>query len=98
MDQWYVVLRGLSSSSSLYQHKELTWRQDQLTARVHRVEIPTDPALTERSRYSIPYFVYPMADTVIDCFPTCIDDQHPAKYRPVTQAEYREMRSEGKSN
>lgn len=46
-----------------------------------------------RARYSIPYFVSPNVDSVIECLPSCTDEEHPVKYPPVLQSEYRLMRS-----
>jgi len=44
------------------------------------------------SRYSIPYFVGPVGDAVIECLPACMNAEHPAKYGPVTWEDYRLMR------
>lgn len=47
-----------------------------------------------RARYSIPYFVSPDPDAVIECLPACLDARNPvAKYPPVVQEEYRRMRA-----
>lgn len=45
-----------------------------------------------RARYSIPYFVSPDSDAVIECMKECADENNPAKYEPVTQKDYRLMR------
>lgn len=44
-----------------------------------------------RRRFSIPYFMSPDPDSVIECIPSCIGDT--AKYEPITQAAYNEMRA-----
>lgn len=65
---------------------------------MHRVGLPQVPgSLTGedrivRSRYSIPYFVGPAGDAVVECLPACMDAEHPAKYEPVTWEDYRLMR------
>lgn len=41
-----------------------------------------------RARYSIPYFVSADPDTLVECLSVCKDDEHPAKYEPVTQKDY----------
>lgn len=46
-----------------------------------------------RVRYSIPYFVSPNVDSIIECLPACSDTEHPVKYPPVVQSEYRVMRA-----
>jgi isopenicillin N synthase-like dioxygenase len=69
-----------------------------LRSTMHRVGLPpaknddTDKDRVIRSRYSIPYFVGPDADTVLDCLPACMDAEHPPKYEPITWNDYRLMR------
>lgn len=46
-----------------------------------------------RARYSIPYFVSPNVDSMIECLPSCADEKRPVKYPPVRQSEYRLMRA-----
>ena len=40
-----------------------------------------------QERYSIPYFVIPVAETTIECLPGCFDEKNPAKYPPRTVKE-----------
>jgi isopenicillin N synthase-like dioxygenase len=72
---------------------------DYLRSTSHRVTLPPlqdrftgDERLT-RARYSIPYFVTTDPNLVIDCLPSCVDDEHPAKYEPITQRDYSNMRA-----
>jgi isopenicillin N synthase-like dioxygenase len=44
-----------------------------------------------RRRFSIPYFMSPDSDSVIECIP-CVGECA-AKYEPITQAEYNQMRA-----
>ncbi|CZR60692.1 related to isopenicillin N synthase and related dioxygenases [Phialocephala subalpina] len=46
-----------------------------------------------RARYSIPYFVSPDIDAVIECMKECSSKENPVKYEPVVQREYRLMRA-----
>lgn len=46
-----------------------------------------------RARYSIPYFVSPDADAVVECLPVCMSEGNPAKYEPTHWEEYRMMRA-----
>jgi isopenicillin N synthase-like dioxygenase len=46
-----------------------------------------------RARYSIPYFVSPDIDAVIECLAECASADNPIKYEPVVQREYRLMRA-----
>jgi hypothetical protein len=39
------------------------------------------------------YFVGADPDAVVECLPVCVDEQHPAKYEPITQRAYCQMRS-----
>ena len=39
-------------------------------------------------RYSVPFFLHPPADTVIECLPTCCGPDNPAKEPPITAGEY----------
>lgn len=46
-----------------------------------------------RRRFSIPYFLAPDPDSVIECIPSCKGADEPPKYKPITQAEYNRMRA-----
>ncbi|MGJ7487220.1 isopenicillin N synthase family dioxygenase [Variovorax sp. LT2P21] len=39
-------------------------------------------------RYSLPYFLDPSMDALIECLPTCTDAEHPPLYPPVPYGEY----------
>jgi isopenicillin N synthase-like dioxygenase len=72
---------------------------DYLRSTSHRVILPPlqdrftgDERLT-RARYSIPYFVTTDPDLVVECLPSCIDDKNGAKYEPITQRDYSNMRA-----
>jgi isopenicillin N synthase-like dioxygenase len=59
------------------------WTNDRFVSTPHRV--------INRSggdRYSLPYFLDPGMDALIECLPTCTDAQHPPRYDPVTYGEY----------
>lgn len=45
------------------------------------------------ARYSIPYFVSPEGDSVVECLPTCTSEERPVKYKPIVWDEYRLMRA-----
>lgn len=46
-----------------------------------------------RERYSVVYFVGADPDAVVECLPVVIGEEYPAKYEPITQRAYCEMRS-----
>ena len=62
----------------------------------HRVKLPpraASPSQTHdetvaRQRFSIPYFVAPDADKTVSCLSSCVSDDQPAKFEPVSFAEY----------
>jgi isopenicillin N synthase-like dioxygenase len=54
---------------------------------------PNKPQRLTRARYSIPYFVSPDIQAVVECLPTCTDEEHPVLYEPVMESEYRLMRA-----
>ncbi|MCS6981700.1 MAG: isopenicillin N synthase family oxygenase [Flavobacteriales bacterium] len=43
-------------------------------------------------RYSIPFFLHPRSEMRLDCLPSCIDEDHPCLYPPITAGEYLEER------
>jgi isopenicillin N synthase-like dioxygenase len=45
--------------------------------------------LTDRHRYSTPFFYTPHIDHPIVCLPTCCSAANPPKYPPITYGEYR---------
>ncbi|PKM24770.1 MAG: 2OG-Fe(II) oxygenase [Gammaproteobacteria bacterium HGW-Gammaproteobacteria-12] len=59
------------------------WSNDHYTSTPHRVISPLGV-----DRYSMPFFAEPHPDTLIDCLPNCSSPDNPAKYQPVTSAEY----------
>ena len=74
------------------------WRYlDYLKSTSHRVQLPPrqdrysgNERLT-RARYSIPYFIAPDPDRMIECLR--FDDEHPPKYEPITHRNYAAMRA-----
>jgi isopenicillin N synthase-like dioxygenase len=45
--------------------------------------------LTDRQRYSTPFFYTPHIDWPIECLPTCRGPGNPPRYPPITYGEYR---------
>jgi isopenicillin N synthase-like dioxygenase len=84
------------------------WSNGRWASTVHRVGVPDDVAYTKLgskeqngdkgetivpSRYSIPFFAVPDADTVIEALDGCWDeDTRPKIYEPVTAGAYVQMR------
>jgi isopenicillin N synthase-like dioxygenase len=60
---------------------------DVIPATTHRVVNPTD---SNRSRYSMPFFMHPNADVVLTCMESCIGAG--AKYADITAGAFHEQR------
>lgn len=63
------------------------WTNDVYKSTPHRVVGPVSG-----ERYSIPFFVNPDPDTVIECIPTCVTATDPCQYEPVTAGDFLAMR------
>jgi isopenicillin N synthase-like dioxygenase len=46
-------------------------------------------------RYSIPLFVNPDPDTIVECIPSCVTAQRPCRYEPITATEFLSGRIDG---
>lgn len=56
----------------------------------HRVVNPADGR--NESRFSLPFFVHPQPDCVLECLPCCDTPQNPRKYAPITARAFLEQR------
>ena len=77
----------------------MRWSNDELKSTLHRVRAPplveTDDKSAgrmTRPRYSIPYFISPDRDRLIECLPGCFGPDRPKKYEPITSRDYIAMR------
>lgn len=59
------------------------WTNDIYKSTPHRVVGPA-----EGDRISIPFFVNPNRDTIVDCIATCVTADNPCHYEPVTATEF----------
>ncbi|KAL0923938.1 hypothetical protein M5K25_004726 [Dendrobium thyrsiflorum] len=59
---------------------------DVFRSTLHRV------VLDGRERYSIPFFVAPKPECVVECLPSCASEMNPPKYPPITCAAYMNQR------
>jgi len=76
----------------------MRWSNDVLRSTSHRVTLPPlrdrieGEARITRERKSIVYFLSSDPDLLIEVMSSCVDENRPAKYEPITQREYGAMR------
>jgi isopenicillin N synthase-like dioxygenase len=61
----------------------MRWSNDTYVSTPHRVTSPHG-----RDRYSIPFFLDPNPEALIECLPGCSAPGQPAKYAPILAADY----------
>lgn len=59
------------------------WTNDTFLSTTHRA-VNTSGV----DRYAIPFFFDPRVDTVIECLPSCVDAEHPARHQPLVYRDY----------
>lgn len=60
---------------------------NRLKSTTHRVVNPPRE-LWATSRFSIPFFLHPRSDMKLNCLCSCISDQNPLSYEPITAGDY----------
>jgi isopenicillin N synthase-like dioxygenase len=68
------------------------WTNDRWVSTLHRVVVSASGAGEREPRLSLPFFFTPNYDAVVETIATCIDDEHPPRYEPVTVSDYYEMK------
>lgn len=58
-----------------------------LKSTIHRVVNPPK-ALWGSSRYSIPFFMHPVATMPLNVLPHCVSDQHPKQFEDITAGDF----------
>lgn len=66
---------------------------NKLRSTTHRVVNPPKEQWGS-SRYSIPFFLHPVADMPLDCLSSCITEENPKAYEPITAGVYLMQRLE----
>lgn len=64
---------------------------NRLKSTTHRVVNPPRE-LWGTSRYSIPFFLHPRSEMRLDCLDSCITEENPLNYAPISAGEYLEER------
>jgi isopenicillin N synthase-like dioxygenase len=67
----------------------MRWTNDIYVSTPHKVVTPPG-----KDRYSIAFFLDPDPDAVVACLPTCATESRPAKYAPVSGADFLRSRLE----
>jgi isopenicillin N synthase-like dioxygenase len=67
----------------------MRWSNDVYVSTPHKVVSPPS-----KDRYSVAFFLDPNPDAVVACLPTCISPDRPARYAPITGAEFLRSRLE----
>jgi isopenicillin N synthase-like dioxygenase len=67
----------------------MRWSNDIYVSTPHKVVSPPNT-----DRYSVAFFLDPNPDAMVACLPTCTSDDRPAKYAPVSGAEFLRSRLE----
>ena len=66
------------------------WTNDHYVSTPHQVV-----SRATVDRYSVPFFVNPDPDTVVECIPSCATAERPARYEPVTATRFLQGRIDG---
>jgi isopenicillin N synthase-like dioxygenase len=67
----------------------MRWSNDVYVSTPHKVTSPQG-----RDRYSVAFFLDPNPDAMVECLPTCVDADRPARYPPITGADFLRSRLE----
>jgi isopenicillin N synthase-like dioxygenase len=67
----------------------MRWSNDVYVSTPHKVVSPP-----VADRYSVAFFLDPNPDAVVECLPTCTSPERPAKYKPITGADFLRSRLE----
>lgn len=65
-----------------------TWTNDRWRSTLHRVLPPRRDPERVRRRRSVAFFHDGNHDALVECLPTCTDDDHPPRYPPILAGEH----------
>ncbi len=60
---------------------------NRLKSTIHRVTNPPQE-LWKSSRYSVPFFMHPIAEMPLNCLPNCVDENHPKQFEDTTAGAF----------
>jgi isopenicillin N synthase-like dioxygenase len=61
----------------------MRWSNDDYVSTPHKVVSPAGA-----DRHSVAFFLDPNPDAVVACLPSCVSPERPAKYAPITGADF----------
>ncbi len=64
------------------------WTNDRWKSSLHRVVPPPRSVDGPARRRSVAFFRDGNYDALVECLPSCVDDEHPARYEPVLAGEH----------
>ena len=70
----------------------MRWSNDRLVSTPHRVALPPPDAGDISRRLSIGFFVGPRYNAMVECLPTCCNQDDPPRYSPISVHDYRTNR------
>ncbi len=68
------------------------WTNDKWVSTLHRVANPTNETAGSSRRQSIIFFHMPNYDAIVECIPSCVDSENPAKYPPISVGDHHLMK------
>lgn len=86
--QWIPVISIPGTVVVIMEDLIQRWTNDKLYSTLHKVAIPEEDYYKTRSRYSLAFKISPNDDAEIRCFETCISEDNPCKYPPISVEKY----------
>lgn len=74
------------------------WTNDQWVSTLHRVVNPPRDRAASSRRQSFAFFHQPNYDALIECLPSCVGPERPARYAPVRSGDHLQLKIESQVN
>ncbi len=72
----------------------MNWTNDKWQSNVHRVINPKDDS-ENVGRYSVPFFIQPNYNALIECIPSCLETGASPRHSPISAGDYRAQKMAG---
>ncbi|HJM97294.1 MAG TPA: 2OG-Fe(II) oxygenase family protein [Acidimicrobiales bacterium] len=89
-NSWFPVVAPESSLVVNLGDMLARWTNDRYCSTPHRARTPD-----VKSRYSIPFFINPDPESVIEPIESCVTRENPTRYKPITAGVYLAARIDG---